>query len=179
MDNPDYEFGSIQFAHPKGEYNHLLQYDRLAVGPHGDMLFASVIGDHGLIKAVRACLGTNGTPPVIMATGGRVKRPRGVEKNPGKLAPSPDKYRVEWVKLDPMAAHAFVIARSPGLLLNTSEEAVWQALNDPRFTTPLLRSWTPWIASELRAWTCSRMPPATAAGSACSSPRRPTWTRSS
>ncbi len=79
-----------------------------------------------------------------------MKRPRGVEKNPGKLAPSPDKYRVEWVKLDPTAAHAFVIARSPGLLLNTSEEAVWQALNDPRFTTPLLRSWTPWIASELR-----------------------------
>jgi hypothetical protein len=150
MNDQEYELGSMQFAHPKGEYNHLIQYDRLAVGPTGHLLFASIVADHGLVKAVRACLGTNGTPPTILATGGRVAKPKGVSRNPGKLAASPDKYRVEWAKLDPTAAHAVLIAKSPGLLLNTGDEAIWQELNDSRFTTPILRSWVPYIARELR-----------------------------
>jgi hypothetical protein len=42
------------------------------------------------------------------------------------------------------------VARTPGFMPLVSEEALWQELNNVRFTTPILRSWLPHIEASLR-----------------------------
>lgn len=43
--------------------------------------------------------------------------------------------------------HCVAISRRPGFMTTMDDEAIWQQLNDDRFTTPVLREWTPYIKS--------------------------------
>lgn len=48
-------------------------------------------------------------------------------------------------------AHAVFVAKQPGLLLNSGDRAIGQALKDPAVcTTPFLPEWVPYIAGQLR-----------------------------
>jgi len=46
--------------------------------------------------------------------------------------------------------HLVVISTDQNLLLTVSDEAIWRHLTSDRYTTPLLRTWMPWLVSELR-----------------------------
>ena len=46
--------------------------------------------------------------------------------------------------------HILAVAKQEGLLLKASEVAVWVELRKPRFTTPVLRAWVPWLMKTLQ-----------------------------
>jgi hypothetical protein len=60
-----------------------------------------------------------------------------------------------------------VVSRRDGFMPCLSAEAVWQELSSPRYTTPVLESWCPWLMEKMRetwherriemaeAWGCS------------------------
>lgn len=60
-------------------------------------------------------------------------------RNPGNVARVAEGYRTEFHKVNYGAAHAIFITKSPGFLVSTEEEAIWQELNTDRFSTPLDR----------------------------------------
>ena len=53
------------------------------------------------------------------------------------------------VKLGYYTWHLLALARCPGLIRASSDEALWQTLQAMHFTTPRLREWTPWLRQRL------------------------------
>lgn len=47
------------------------------------------------------------------------------------------------------------MTKAPGFMMVVTEEMLWRELNSPRFTTPILRAWVPYLEAELRA--CNRL----------------------
>jgi hypothetical protein len=62
----------------------------------------------------------------------------------------PGGYRMHQARLDGNTWHLLPLARADGMLPVLSEEALWRELRSERFTTPLLRSWMPWLMRRLR-----------------------------
>jgi hypothetical protein len=57
----------------------------------------------------------------------------------------PVTYTAAVTKLAPGVIHMVALAKIPGLMPNMSDDHLWAELTGPRYTTPLLRSWIPWI----------------------------------
>jgi hypothetical protein len=57
----------------------------------------------------------------------------------------PVSYGAAIAKLAPGVIHLVAVAKIPGLMPNMSDDHLWTELSGPRFTTPLLRSWIPWL----------------------------------
>jgi hypothetical protein len=58
-------------------------------------------------------------------------------------------YAVYRHKLDYDQWHMLAVAKHKGLLPAVSDEALWQELRSERYTTPLLRSWVPWLREQM------------------------------
>jgi len=58
-------------------------------------------------------------------------------------------YSAAMVKLAPGVIHMVALARVPGLMPNMSDDHLWGELTSPRYTTPLLRSWIPWLKESM------------------------------
>ena len=54
-------------------------------------------------------------------------------------------YGAAVAKLAPGVVHLVALARLPGLMPDMSDDHLWTELSGPRYTTPLLRSWIPWL----------------------------------
>jgi hypothetical protein len=65
-------------------------------------------------------------------------------------APGQGKYKCVMHRLPYNYVHCTARLKDDRLLPTLSEQALWQYLNGPRFTTPLLRYWTPWLRQALR-----------------------------
>ena len=57
----------------------------------------------------------------------------------------PVSYSAAVAKLAPGVIHLVALAKIPGLMPNMSDDHLWAELTGPRYTTPLLRSWIPWL----------------------------------
>jgi hypothetical protein len=57
----------------------------------------------------------------------------------------PVKYGAATMKLAPGVVHLVALAMIPGLMPNMSDDHLWTELSGPRYTTPLLRAWIPWL----------------------------------
>ena len=57
----------------------------------------------------------------------------------------PVTYTAAVTKLAPGVIHLVALAKIPGLMPNMSDDHLWAELTGPRYTTPLLRTWIPWI----------------------------------
>ena len=57
----------------------------------------------------------------------------------------PVTYTAAVAKLAPGVIHLVALAKIPGLMPNMSDDHLWAELSGPRYTTPLLRSWIPWL----------------------------------
>jgi hypothetical protein len=57
----------------------------------------------------------------------------------------PVTYSAAMAKLAPGVIHLVALAKIPGLMPNISDDHLWAELSGPRYTTPLLRSWTAWL----------------------------------
>ena len=116
------------------------------------MLLASLVAPTQIVKGIRGWLNTNKKGTVV-ATGAKVKKSHEeeyYEHDPGTLWKLPDGYRTESHRLSYGLAHALFVTRTPGFLKSISEEALWQELTSTRFTTPILRSWMPWVTRQLQ-----------------------------
>ena len=58
-------------------------------------------------------------------------------------------YAVYRHRLDYDQWHMLAVAKHKGLLAALSDEALWQELRSERYTTPLLRSWVPWLREQM------------------------------
>jgi hypothetical protein len=54
-------------------------------------------------------------------------------------------YSTATAKLAPGVIHMVALAKIPGLMPNMSDDHLWGELTGPQYTTPLLRSWIPWL----------------------------------
>ena len=52
-------------------------------------------------------------------------------------------------KLAPGVIHLVALAKIPGLMPNMSDDHLWAELTGPRYTTPLLRAWIPWLKTTM------------------------------
>jgi hypothetical protein len=113
-------------------------------------MYVSLVAETNFIKAIRAILG-GGAKAVIFATGGKVKVPNNkfaVAADPEKVTKSEAGYECYTHKLEHGLVHAAFVSRTPGFMLNVSDEALAKELADTRYTTPFLRDWIPYIRGE-------------------------------
>ncbi len=128
-------------------------YNKLAVGNRSELFLVSLVAESQRVKQIRAIL-CGGAKASVKAAGGKIKRASDTNdwaaRNPGNLYPTPEGYTLLTHKLDYGQVHALFLSRAPGFMRVVSTESLWQVLNDPRFTTPILRVWMPYIESCLR-----------------------------
>ena len=65
-------------------------------------------------------------------------------------APGQGKYKIGWHRLPFNGVHCTARLKDESLLPALTDESLWCFLNGPRFTTPLLRSWMPYLRQALK-----------------------------
>lgn len=126
-------------------------YDKLAIGPNGELFFVSLVAEANFVKAIRAILG-GGARAGITATGGPVKipnSPHSVAADPPKVVKVEEGYECHTHKLEHGLIHACFVARTPGFMLNVNDAALRQEIADIRFTTPYLPEWITYIREQM------------------------------
>jgi hypothetical protein len=129
-----------------------VNFDRIALAGN-TIAVLSCVGALPQVKALRACFGVPLKSSLeLFGPGGD----RGVKLSHGDETPWETNtygfaggYTVQAFRLGKDCAHALFIAKHQGLLLNASEECLWQDLKHERFETPLLRSWVPYLRERL------------------------------
>lgn len=139
-----------------GDQMHItVAIDRLAVS-NGKLAMLSCVGYVNEIKALRAGLATGCKAAMTFRPGNgssSLKCKRGEQNCYVEQAYclGERKYNGESHRLGFNVLHAIFVARTPGLMLDATDLALWHQLKDPRYTTPVLRSWLPYIRQELVA----------------------------
>lgn len=147
----DYEFGvfGINANTEKNKNQDSMKLDRIAVDDYGRLLFASVVGPANVIKAARALISMGAASKSLIEAGGvKVKRTGDADwraTSIGRLMLVDGGYHFESHKLQYDNVHAMFFARHPGFMRVMTDEALWQELRRPEFTTPILKSWLPYI----------------------------------
>lgn len=130
------------------------RFDKIALSGRRELLLLSVIGETHNIKRMRAIL-VGGAKAQIQAAGVRVRRKSDPSwepgTQPGRLSSSSGGYHVYTNKLGFGLTHALFLSRTDGFMKVTSGDALWLQLKSPRFSTPLLKEWIPYIEQKLRA----------------------------
>jgi hypothetical protein len=151
------DIGDIEFT--QGDNSVVLKCNMLA--RYGSsMLFASVTGNAGDIKAARAIINSNTADngrTTIACARPKVCKPKaaGVEEyynrphQPGRIFPRGGGYRTEAHRLEYDKVHAMFISKDPGFMIRANEAALWAILKSPSYTTPMLREWLPYVQEQL------------------------------
>jgi hypothetical protein len=63
----------------------------------------------------------------------------------------PVTYTAAVTKLAPGVIHLVALAKIPGLMPDMGDDHLWAELTGPRYTTPLLRGWIPWLKTAMSA----------------------------
>jgi hypothetical protein len=124
------------------EVRHRFVCDALACDPEQHITILSVAGPETAVKSLAATLYSDA----------RVKFETDVPPTFGRYsAPTrhPDGYKIHRHRMDFNTWHILAVAKVEGLLPVLSEESLWQELRSDRYTTPLLRSWVPWLMEQL------------------------------
>jgi hypothetical protein len=111
----------------------------------GTLMVASVVSNPTSIKAFRAGLFSKGASFVVVQVnrwGNEVEH---------RLARYENGYTLKTHRLAGDTFQLLAVARLPGLLTVSSDEGLWRELSGPRFTTPVLREWVPWLRQRLEA----------------------------
>lgn len=111
------------------------------------LYLASVAGTGTSVKAFCAALHDNAGKADMMKMY--------CDEIDGTLLRHGDGYEVSKVRLELDLWHAVVIAKCPGFLPAFSQRNLWAELRKPRFTTPMLRTWMPYLSSQLQK--CDRL----------------------
>jgi hypothetical protein len=134
------ELGTLALS--GGETDFALRCDALACDRDKRILLLSAAGPETSVKALAAVLRSEAKVRFYPELESPFYRYYGPVRHPAG-------YTVQRAKLDPNTWHVLCTAKVEGLLPVLSEEALWQELRGERFTTPLLRSWVPWLLQRL------------------------------
>jgi len=126
-----------------GEYGGTVKIHRRHSRDYPGLLLLSAIGADTAAKSVRATL----YQPEVQAeftldlgnTTERIARAR------FEFDGKPVSYTAATTKLAAGVIHLVAMARIPGLMPDMSDDHLWAELSGPSYTTPLLRSWVPWL----------------------------------
>jgi hypothetical protein len=115
--------------------------DRFALDQAGNLLACSAVMHHRDAGAFRDALAQVPKFPLLITS------PEARTNNwpSGKATCGEHGYSFATHKLPFDLVHALAVSKAPGFLVDDSDETLWRFLKSPRFTTPLLRSWLPWI----------------------------------
>jgi hypothetical protein len=106
------------------------------------MLLLSATGPDTAVKSVRASLYQPDVDPEFVLEGQSMER---MLKARPVFDGKPVTYSAAVTKLAPGVIHLVALAKIPGLMPNMSDDHLWAELTGPRYTTPLLRAWIPWL----------------------------------
>jgi hypothetical protein len=119
----------------------------------GQVMLLSVAGAETAIKAVNACLASNVNArfeaDVRLRSSRTVESPEGEERYCPTLVRAPEGYESHKSRLGYNTWHLLALSKRDGLMPCVSATALNRQLHSPRFATPLLRSWVPWLAAKL------------------------------
>jgi hypothetical protein len=125
-----------------GEYGGSVKLHRRHSRDYPGILLLSATGPDTAAKAVRATLYQPDVQAEFVLEGGNAER---MLKARMTFGGKPVSYGAAIAKLAPGVIHLVALAKIPGLMPNMSDDHLWTELSGPRYTTPLLRSWIPWL----------------------------------
>ena len=127
-----------------------------AIAMHGmHCMMLSVHGSGESIKACRAMMASNSGARFELIdhqvmTGRCPKNPTGYPSWRHTTSyPCKAGYKFYPHRLGYSTWQLLAVSEEPGFIPVMSETGLWRALRDPIFTTPLLRSWVPWLTDAL------------------------------
>ncbi len=126
-----------------GEYGGSVQMYRRHSQDYPGLLMFSATGPDTAAKSVRATLYEPGVSAQF--TLDLPNTPEQMLKASLTFGGKPVTYNAAVAKLAPGAIHLVALAKIPGLMPNIGDDHLWSELTGPRYTTPLLRSWIPWL----------------------------------
>ena len=106
------------------------------------LLLLSATGPDTAVKSVRATLYQ---PDVDAEFVLETETTSGCSRRESRFDGKPVTYSAAVTKLAPGVIHLVALAKIPGLMPNMSDDHLWAELTGPRYTTPLLRAWIPWL----------------------------------
>ncbi len=149
------KFGRLGVSLDKGGA-YAIDADRVALSEDNVVLLASVLGDTGTIKGIRAVL--NADVKAYLSVEGIETRQAGEtshdywsNRSPSYAKKDETQYLTFFHRLPFGMAHAVFVSKRPGFLPVGTPTRIWKELMDNRFTTPMLRGWMPYIVEQLRA----------------------------
>ncbi len=146
--------GNLTWATDK-DIHIVLQFDKIALDAGDRLMFLSAIGYPQNAKAFRAGLASRLKDPIVLKvpenTSGITIYGGSKHRYACACTCYIAGYHTEIWKLGRDMVHATFTAKRRGLLMNGSDEALWQELKHERFETPLLRGWVPYIKQQLLA----------------------------
>jgi len=125
------------------EYGGCVKLRRGHFQEHPGLLLLSVTGPDTAVKSVRATLYQPDVDAEFLLQGGETSQQ--MVKARVLFGGRPAVYSAAIAKLDSGVIHMVALAKIPGLMPNMSDNHLWSELTSPRYTTPLLRSWIPWL----------------------------------
>ena len=146
------KMGTLEMSAPMA--HHTLQCCQFAYDFREDIfLVGSVAGPQTAVKSFAAALNENVKLKIVCRDFQVVAFDDTVENVPRytdfKKLDGQGKYRTPMHRLGFNQVHCLAIAKDERLMPCVTEEALWQKLRSSRFTTPLLRSWMPWLMRQL------------------------------
>lgn len=111
------------------------------------LVLLSVTGPDTAVKSVRATLYQPSVEAAFVLEGDE-GRHQMVKARAG-FDGIPVAYNAAKVKLASGIIHMVAVAKIPGLMPTMSDDHLWSELTSPRYTTPLLRTWIPWLKESM------------------------------
>ncbi len=149
-DDANFDLGLLRVFVDGGTV-YTLAVDRFAADRQGLLYLLSVVGPQGEVKSVRATLNAkvNARYEVEKMHVTNAEGRSGFFKECHTTDGA--KYEVHHHALGYGQVHATFLLRDPGFIREPSDESLFAAFKNPRYTTPLLRAWTRPIADALHA----------------------------
>jgi hypothetical protein len=111
------------------------------------MLLLSVTGPDTAVKSLRATLYQPDVDAEFLLQNGDTSQQ--MIKARLLFGGRPAVYSAAIAKLASGVIHMVALAKIPGLMPNMSDDHLWSELAGSRYTTPLLRTWIPWLKEAL------------------------------
>jgi len=143
IDQADPKVGTVSMSGK--DTNLTMRCHALAFNPSAscyEVMVLSVAGPSSTLKAAQAAL--NSRAKIQFQADDIPHMP-----NHWKLYRCSSPYRIYRHRLSYGMWHMLAVANHDGLLTESSDESLWRALQRDSVTTPMLRSWVPFIKSEL------------------------------
>lgn len=152
----DYRLATLRMNCPSARHTlHLVQFASAKIDEEHVIAIVSVAGPQTAVKSFAAALNENvklkiQLDDVSVMLDGDLNAKQVSPHREYVHAPGQGKYKCAMHRLPYNYIHCTARLKDERLLPTLSEQSLWQYLNGPRFTTPLLRTWTPWLRQALR-----------------------------